>query len=488
MTSYRRADDSYTGDTIPMRYPPSTRQPNQREAPHQHPASRRANNPPPPPPRATPPRRAKPRASIGTWLRRIIVAIVVALVLVLVGTIFFQQRVAAKVAMADVRDNRPPGNLLVAPMNVLLLGVDLRQDHPEEGVRSDSLMVLHLDPGGGWGSLLSIPRDTYTTVPGYGESKINAAFARGYEAAAENDDRVAAGAALAADTVEQFLGLRERGERINYVATINFNGFAQMIDAIGGIEVDVPFEIVDQQYPTEDFGYTTIRIPAGKQQMDGTTALQYVRTRYADSDFGRAQRQQQVIQAIVQKLRNQPLLLRPFSALRLIDAAGDATKTTLPIGRLDALVMAGMIARIEPAKITQFRISPERVGVQELGSDLVWNQQDVYSLVGEALTPPGEAQEQAIIQVQNGAGVSGVAGRLSSVLAAQDFTLAPADNAEAASESRIIDYGSQPFTRERLSRLLGNMPIEERPAEQAPAGATMVVLLGEDYQNYWREQ
>lgn len=225
------------------------------------------------------------------WLRRGLLLLLVLLLLTIGGVLVFQQRVAAKVRMPDVRQSRPPGNLLLAPMNILLLGVDLRQDSPGEGVRSDTLILLHLDPGGGWASMLSIPRDTFTAIPDFGENKINTAFARGYENAeayGSGTPPTAAGAALAADTVEEFLGLRAQGQRINYVATINFNGFAKMIDAIGGINVDVPFEIIDEEYPTEDFGTMTVRIPAGPQRMDGTTALQYVRTRHVDSDFGRA--------------------------------------------------------------------------------------------------------------------------------------------------------------------------------------------------------
>lgn len=497
MSHNRQPDEGYTGDTVPMHVPPRQapprnvpppRQPAPNAPPPNQPSTRRREARRPPLPNQTPPfRPPRPRASFGTWFRRAVWALVIALALLIVGTVVFQQRVAGKVRLADVRDNRPPGNVLVAPMNILLLGVDLRQDYPEEGVRSDTLMLLRLDPGGGWASMLSIPRDTLTEVPGFGESKINAAFARGYENAGDGVDPQAAGAAKAADTVEQFLGLRERGERINYVATINFNGFARMIDAIGGIEVDVPFEIVDNEYPTEDFGITTITIPKGVQQMDGTTALQYVRTRHGDSDFGRAQRQQQVIQAIVQKLRSQPLVLRPFSALRLIDAAGDATRTTLPVGRLDALLMAGLAARIDPATIGQYRLSPETVGLQEIGSDLVWNAQDVRNLVGEALSPPGEAREAALIQVQNGAGVSGVAGRVTQTLAEQQFTLTTADNAEQRPNSVILDYGNQPITVARLSRVLGNMPVEQRPATEAPGNATVVVVMGEDYAQFWRE-
>lgn len=190
-----------------------------------------------------------------------------------------------------------------------------------------------------------------------------------------------------------------------------------------------------------------------------------------------------MIQAIVQKLRGQPLLLRPISALRLIDAAGDATQTTLPVGRLDALLMGLSLARIDPARIAQYRIDPENVQVQEIGSDLVWNSADVQALVAEALVPPGESREQATVQVQNGAGVNGIAGRVTQQLAGQSFTMDAAVNAEQIAESVIIDYGAHPATRARLSETLGGMPVVERDATESP-GVDIVVVLGVDYERY----
>ncbi len=418
-------------------------------------------------------------------MRRLVLLLVVLLVACLAGVLVFQQRVAGKIRMDDARANRPPPSPLLASSNILLLGVDLRRDNPEEGVRSDTLMLLHLDPIGGWASVLSVPRDTLVDIPGYGEGKITTAFLRAFESTPDGNDGTAFGAALAADTVEQFLGLRERGERIDYVATVDFDGFASMIDAVGGVEVDVPFEIVDTEYPTEDFGYTTITIPAGVQQMDGERALQYVRTRHADSDFGRAQRQQQVVRAIVQRLRSQPLLLRPLSALRLIDAAGGTVRTSLPVGRLDALLMGALLARVDPEQIGQYRISPESVSFQEFGSDLVWDPAGVQAVVQEALSPPGEAREAAVVQVLNGTGIGGIAGQVSENLATRKFELAAAGNAEPVERSVIYDYGSHPITRRRLSSSLADMPVEQRPAEEAP-GANLVVVLGADYEQFWK--
>ncbi len=513
-------NEPYTDDTIPMHRPPATprdrrvpppadRQPPRPQdrrppspadyQPPRQPArppvvqpqpSRRPPQVPPPPLRGKATSRGS--ASAGQWLRRAFLLLIAGLVLSCVGTVYFQQRIASKVKLADVRQNRPPAATLLSPMNILLLGVDLREGFPGEGVRSDSIILLHLDPRAGWGSMLSIPRDTIADVPGLGENKINTAFKYGYDNAAElfgaDTDPTAGGAAVAADTVERFLNLADNNARINYVATINFNGFAQLIDAVGGVEVDVPREIVDTEYPTEDFGYMTLRIPAGRQRMNGETALQYVRTRHADSDFGRGQRQQQVIRGLVQALREQPALLRPLAAMRLVNAASDATRTTVPVGRPDALIMSALLARIDPSQLAQYRLDPEQIGVQEFGSDLVWDPAGVQATVREALSPPGEAKEQATVQVQNGVGTPGIATRLTTALAGSSFTTTDPDDAEPAEQSEIIDYGDHAATRERLSKVLGGMPVREGSSDEAPVNADIVVRLGTDYEQYWRER
>jgi len=406
-----------------------------------------------------------------------------------------QQRVASEVKLADVRADRPGTKLLTQPSTILLLGVDVRPGQgQDDGVRSDTLLLLRFDPVSGWGSLVSIPRDTVAPIPGFDDAKINAAFSRGYTNAESlygaGTDPAAAGAALAADTVEQFLELGEQNTRIDYAATINFDGFADLIDALGGIDVDVPRPIVDNEYPTDDFGITTIRFDAGPQHMNGEQALQYVRTRHADSDFGRGQRQQQVVQAMTAALRKQPLLLRPITALRLADATGGAVRTTLPIGRPDALLMALFAARIDPGSLATYPINPETAGVNQVGSDLVWNRDDVLAITKRAFQPPEPAATaspsplQATVQVQNGAGVAGVAAQASEQIQAAGFRVADAANADPVDRSTIIDYGVHEQAREQLLALLGSMPVEERPAADAPQGVDMVVLLGSDYATY----
>ncbi len=475
-------DNPYTDQTVPL--PRVERRDVDRAPAHDQIHQPRAT-PPPLQPRHTQVTSSRP------WLKRLGQIIGIVLLVFVAGVLVLQQYVARQVALTDLRSNRPPANSLLSPTTILLLGVDLREEFPEEGIRSDTLMLLHTDPASGWANLLSIPRDTLATIPNYGEDKINAAFSEGYERAAElygeDVDPIAAGAAMAADTVEQFLGLQDYSTRIDHMATINFNGFAKIVDAVGGIEVDVPHEIVDTEYPTEDFGVTTIHFPAGRQHLDGERALQYVRTRHADNDFGRNERQQQVIQAISQALNDKPLLLRPFVALRLLNATGEAVRTTMPVGRPDALLMALLLSRIDPAQIGQQQINPDNVPVNVIGTDLLWDRSAVQELVRNTLTPPGQTLEQATVQVLNGVGVEGIAGQVTAGLQQQGFTMASPGNADRIEQSQAIVYGDYPNTQARLSRVLNGIPVIERALEEAPAGVNILIILGEDYARYWNE-
>lgn len=171
-------------------------------------------------------------------------------------------------------------------VNILMMGIDRR---PGEAFisRTDSIMVVSLDPEGDTVSILSIPRDLYVLIPGHGRDRINTAFV--YGSAGNNP---IGGAALAMQTVEYNLGIR-----LNHYVLVDFSAVINGINALGGIEVYVPTDLSDPTYPDMNYGYDPLFIPAGSNYMDGALALKYARTRHVDNDFGRAQRQQQVILA-----------------------------------------------------------------------------------------------------------------------------------------------------------------------------------------------
>jgi anionic cell wall polymer biosynthesis LytR-Cps2A-Psr (LCP) family protein len=215
---------------------------------------------------------------------------------------FQLRQIATAIGATDFRQNRP-NTAITQGFTLLIVGVDARSDGSNTSIRSDSLMVARLQPQTGHVSLLSIPRDSRVSIRGRGDSKINAAYAHGYmnPQALYTDDVVNKKPAWRwwLKRWKTFLMLRSRGYRIDYVLEVNFAGFAQLIDAFGGIDVNVPTYLVDAAYPTADYGVMRVEFQPGLQRMTGEQALIYARTRHADSDFGRIQRQQQVAQALI---------------------------------------------------------------------------------------------------------------------------------------------------------------------------------------------
>jgi LCP family protein required for cell wall assembly len=251
--------------------------------------------------------RPRPRPSRRRWRRYLLPALALALTICLGGLLVY-------------------GLLLVpSPTNILILGIDRR---PGEGnaVRTDTILLLHADPANRRLVLLSIPRDLWITIPGQGEGRINTAHVFGELESPGN------GPLRAAEAVSYNFGVP-----VDHTLRLDFDAFREVIDAAGGIEIDVPTPLVDNAYPTADYGTMRIEIPAGLQHMDGETALQYARSRHSSSDFDRAARQQQIFVALIKKL------LRPsgwFLIPRAYEAFQNAVETNLSVRDMARLALA----------------------------------------------------------------------------------------------------------------------------------------------------
>jgi LCP family protein required for cell wall assembly len=359
-------------------------------------------------------------------------------------------------------------------------------------VRSDTLILARLDAAGRWVSLLSIPRDSQVELPDVGTTKINVAYGQGFARAEELYGPGASpeqgGMALAAQTVERLLDLRRHGMRVDYTAQVNFDGFAGVIDALGGITVDVPTLIVDEEYPTPDFGTMRVEFQPGPQRMDGARALIYARTRHADSDFGRAERQQQVLRAILHEFQAKggPAQVAAVPALLgSVAGAGGATPpvlTTMPIDRIDVLLgLISLAGGLDPDAIGQLRISPEVVGLTEDGSNLIWNAEDIQTLLDTFAAPPSEGREAATVQVFNGTATPGLARTVSLELESAGFRILVPDNAPEGSYPRTVVYDSagKPATARRLAKTLGADTVRGAPPGVL-SQADIVVILGDD--------
>jgi LCP family protein required for cell wall assembly len=177
-----------------------------------------------------------------------------------------------------------------APLDLLVLGLDAR---PGEGnaTRTDSIIVVGIQPRQLKTSLLSIPRDVFITTPGYGSQRINTINVLG------EMEQAGRGPHLLSSAIEASFGIRT-----DRYLRLNFDTFRELIDAIGGVTIDVPYGIVDNAFPTSTGGTMSVRFEPGPQHMDGERALIYARTRHQDDDYRRAERQQQVVSAVGRKM------------------------------------------------------------------------------------------------------------------------------------------------------------------------------------------
>ena len=217
--------------------------------------------------------------------------------------------------LAKTMDDLPRNERLGSKRNIVVLGVDGREKDDDPG-RSDTLFVVMFDPKSKNVSLLSIPRDTRVRIPGHGWDKINHAYAFG-------------GHKLTQQTTEELLGIQ-----VNNYVMVDFSGFESLVDAIGGIDIDVEKDM----YYYDDWDDFLIDLPAGQQHLDGKKAIQYVRYRDEEGDIGRIKRQQKFMMAVYEKIASAQILTKMPG---LVSEIMKMVKTDLPVS--DMLAMGGAL-------------------------------------------------------------------------------------------------------------------------------------------------
>ena len=200
-------------------------------------------------------------------------------------------------------DNLNPADRLSLKKNIIVMGVDERSD---DVGRSDTLFVVMFDSKTKAASLLSVPRDTRVRIEGHGLDKINHAYAYG-------------GQKLTQKTVEELLGIK-----VNNYVMVDFKGFEGLVDAIGGIDIDVEKDM----YYHDTWDGFTVDLKKGRQHLNGKTAIQYVRFRDEEGDIGRIRRQQHFLMAVYDKITSADMLLHiPGLAKQLTSMV----KTDMPL-------------------------------------------------------------------------------------------------------------------------------------------------------------
>jgi LCP family protein required for cell wall assembly len=296
-------------------------------------------------------------------------------------------------------------------INILLLGIDKRDDEPITGTRSDTIMLASIDPVAKSAALVSIPRDLWVRIPGCtpregcsgGQQRINVAHAVG-------------GPELTVQTVTADLGLP-----IQFYARVDFRGFEQLIDALGGVVIDVDWPVKDDEYPTADYGYQRIYFGPGPQLMDGAAALEYARSRHGTNDFARAGRQQRVLVS----LRNRALQLNMLSrAPELVGIVRKSLSTDL--SPVQMLALAKLISQVDRDRIANLVIdtsyaTPFR-GPD--GADLLQpNVAAIKHAIDNAERSAAHPELRAKIEVLNGSGTAGLGQKAADYLVAQGFNV-----------------------------------------------------------------
>lgn len=301
-------------------------------------------------------------------------------------------------------------------LNVLLIGIDQRQG--ETSFNTDTLIVASVDPVKGSVSMFSIPRDTVDfPVPVnaqalYGSTynnKINSY----YSSAKANRETFPNGPAAALrEMLSEFYGIR-----IDYSVMVNFSGFKQIVDTLGGVRIITKNPIVDETYPA-GIGYLRrIRMPVGVNTMDGQEALIFARSRHGSSDFGRAERQQQVIAAVRAQTDVEAIAA---NLPALASTLQDAIKSDFPQGDLPRLLE--LLGRVDASNLKSIVFAPpiyQTVGADERGYIIVPDVEKIRQAILAAFAAeptPDEVEEQSVereaarIWVLNGTGRPGEAG------------------------------------------------------------------------------
>jgi LCP family protein required for cell wall assembly len=366
------------------------------------------------------------------------------------------------------------------------MGLDYRDWEAGDGPpRTDTMILLTIDPLTKTAGMLNIPRDLWVSIPGFEYGRINTAYPLGI-----SYDVPGGGPALAMQTIESLLGVP-----IDYYAIIDFYAFEQFIDELGGINVHVPSTI-----SVDPIGHNnTVILEEKDYLLDGPTALAYARARHTEGgDFDRAQRQQQVILAIKDRVIDlgPAELASRAPALYNKLAAGIHTNLSLDdairLGWLALDVPFSSIQRgaIAPPKAVMLAKSPD--GSQDIlipipdQIRLIRDQVFASSSMANPVLTGGDDRtnmqsEGASIILSNGTYVEGLANDTQTYLQSQGANVVATQNSDYNTFTRIIDYTGNPYTDRFLVDLMKISPYNISLQYDPNSPVDVLVILGDDW-------
>ena len=369
-------------------------------------------------------------------------------------------------------------------VNFLLIGSDKRSG---TSFRTDTMVVAILRPNDGQVSLISIPRDLWVSIPGWDNNRINTAYQHGI-----STDYPGGGPGLLKDTIQYNLGIR-----IDHTAMVDFDGFRQIVDTLGGVDIPVScpytdWHLIDPTYnPENEDNWALYTVEPGVIHMDGDLALWYARSRQKSSDFDRGRRQQEVLRAIfTQALQTGTISRIP----ELYNNFISTIETDLGLG--DILQLSLYAPKMTNAGIRSYYIRPPYVSswITDGGAYVLLPNQDLLSqLLTEALSASTKTVErQAItIDVMNGSSIAGYETLASNRLnyAGYETRIIPSDRQDYAYSVLIDKTAVQDRTMSNpILNVMGLLPGSLIPAPDPTSTANYLLILGYDYQPCFRPE
>ncbi|EKD92527.1 MAG: putative transcription regulator [uncultured bacterium] len=350
--------------------------------------------------------------------------------------------------------------------NILLLGTG-NATHSGANL-TDTMIVASIDHDLKWVSMLSIPRDFYVTIPElYGGNRVNSIFELYAEQAMFQENLTEEAAyqkayEVLAKNISEITGIP-----IHYYARIDFDAFVEVVDSIEGIDVNIQEDIVDPFYPAEDgtLGYQTFSIKKGPHHLDGKTALKYVRSRKTSSDFARANRQQEVLQAIKEKALSLGVLTNASKLKDLYDAFNSNFDTNLNWSEMVYLAklaskmgresVSSWVLSDDPLSAGGFLYTPERelYGGAYVLVPYQSDYKDIRTFADLVLMHPEVHGNALSYQILNGTKVNGLANEVMYYLQRFGFNIVRFGNAS--------EKGIQTTSFIPRSALLAGQPAEE---------------------------
>lgn len=371
--------------------------------------------------------------------------------------------------------------------NILVLGKG-GDNHPG-GQLTDTIQVIMINHADNRIAMVSLPRDLQIKTASGGINKLNSAYSSGYESEKDKTKKAEAGAKAASDKVSDILGVD-----IHYYITVDFIGFKDLVDSLGGVTVDVEKDLYDPYYPKDSFtsdgsyvktdAYTTVSIKAGEQEMDGITALRYARSRETTSDFDRASRQQNLLYSIKEKALSLGVLANPQKVSNMLESIGNHIKMSFNLSELKELI--SFVNKMDKEKlITEVVDNNAKDGLlistSEGGYYLkpkAGNNSQIQTMVKNIFSADEDADSAITsIEVLNASGTAGKAGKVAEILKAEGYEISNIDTYTEVVDTTVIENGgTDTSVANKIKSIVGIGSIKTYSQK-----GTLRVIIGKDY-------